>query len=148
MGLQYIFLSPYQATSLMVYIQIIFTILKSPQERTHLISSHFLTYRQQSQGNAGFVLCCPSLTRIPCYPTGMSTSDTEKPFLPELDSAHSSSITLLRDYSICDLFILLFMISWLLAISEIIYVCFKRQVMDNQIQMNLPCDILASVKKL
>lgn len=82
------------------------------------------------------------------HPTGMSTSDTEKPFLPELDSAHSSSITLLRDYSICDLFILLFMISWLLAISEIIYVCFKRQVMDNQIQMNLPCDILASVKKL
>lgn len=93
-------LSPYQASSLIVYIQIIFTILKYPQERTHLISSHFLTYRQQSPDNAGFVLCCPSLTRIPCYPTGMGMSDTGKPFLPQLDTAHSSFITLLWDYSI------------------------------------------------
>lgn len=43
---------------------------------------------------------------------------------------------------------ILFNTSSLLAILKLVYVSFGRQVMNNEIQMNLFCDKLASLKKV
>lgn len=116
----------------------------SPRKDTlHLLP--FSTLRIWRPDNAGFVLGWPALPWMFCYSAGVGVPDPEKPFLPNLGWAHSTSTTPPWDHSV---FILFSLTSRLWASLELIYVCFRMWVMDNEIQMNLFCDKLASLKKV